>query len=319
MRDNFGRTIDYLRISLTDRCNMRCIYCMPNGVQNKLDHKDMLSYEQIMNVVDSFYELGLKKIRLTGGEPLARKGVPQFVKMVKSKYTDMEITMTTNGTMLLENLDDLYNGGLDRVNVSIDSLKNDTFKAITGFNKFVDIFTIINNLKEKNMVPIKINVVLMKGINHNEVLDFINLTKDKDIVVRFIELMPIGNNMEFFKKAYISNNEIIDSINDLVKVKSHPSEPAQYYKYKDYEGLVGFINPVSCSFCTGCNRLRLTSDGKILPCLHDSLNYDIKEYLNDKEALKKLIEKSIINKPQSHKIIETNFVPIKRNMNKIGG
>jgi cyclic pyranopterin phosphate synthase len=169
------------------------------------------------------------------------------------------------------------------------------------------------------MVPIKINVVLMKGINHNEVLECINLTKDKDIVVRFIELMPIGNNMEFFKKAYISNNEIIDSINDLVKVKSHPSEPAQYYKYKDYEGLVGFINPVSCSFCTGCNRLRLTSDGKILPCLHDSLNYDIKEYLNDKEALKKLIEKSIINKPQSHKIIETNFVPIKRNMNKIGG
>lgn len=318
MKDSYGREIDYLRISITDRCNFRCKYCMPeDGIEDKLSHNEILSFEDMIKIVKVFADLGIKKIRITGGEPLVRKGIVEFIGKINEIDKIEEITLTTNGYYLDELADDLKLNGLDRVNISLDTLNEDRFKDITRGGDLNKVIRGIKKAQRANLTPIKINAVLMDDLDNKEILDLINLTYD-GIDVRFIELMPMGNLIDFAKEHFKSNNEIIENIKGLEEIENvDKSSPAAYFKYKNAKGKVGIINPITCKFCDNCNRIRLSSTGKLRTCLHSNKEIDLKEYINDYNKLKKVIKNAIKTKEESHNIDENKY--ISTDMNKIGG
>lgn len=318
VKDSFGRKINYLRISLTDRCNLRCKYCMPECGVDKFTHDDMLSLEEIYEITKSFVSLGIDKIRFTGGEPLARKGIVELISKVSRLRGVSDIAMTTNGILLKRFAKDLKQAGLHRVNLSLDTLDPDKYKEITRGGKLDDFLSGIEEAKLVGLTPIKINTVLIGGFNDSEIENLVNLTLDEKIDVRFIELMPIGEASTWAKDKFISNDIILEKVKTLVPIeRQDPSSPAVYYKLPNALGKVGIINPISCKFCDNCNRVRLTSEGLLKLCLHSNKEIDLKKALRDGEDIKSLILESVLKKEESHHLEDGEYID--RNMNQIGG
>ncbi len=318
--DSFGRRINYLRISVTDRCNLRCIYCMPPEGVAWIPHSDLLSYEEISTIVQMAAALGINKIRLTGGEPLIRPGLPKLVEMLSRIEEINEIAMTTNGILLKEYAMVLKRAGLRRINISLDTLKADRFRYITRLGELKDTLKGIEAAREANLEPVKINVVVMRGINDDEVLDFAKLTREKGWHIRFIELMPFANVTEF-----VPSSEIRQSIVSLGKLEPCSpitgNGPTRNYRLPGAKGTIGFISPLSEPFCSACNRLRLTSNGQLCPCLLSDGGIDLKGPLRNNataQELKNLILKAVASKPKHHHLAD-GIVPVKHNMSQIGG
>lgn len=306
MKDNFNRDIDYLRISVIDRCNLRCVYCMPEeGITNLLPHYEILSYEEILKVVEIGIDLGITKIRVTGGEPLLRKGIVSFIERLAKIEGIQDIGMTTNGVLLKRFAKDLYNSGLKRVNVSLDSLDENKFRTITRVGLIYDVLESIEEADKVGLKPVKINVVVMKGINDDEIEKFALWSKEVEYQIRFIEFMPIGPNA-WKKELFLSKDEIKtkieNKVGNLIHVQMKKSGPAEYFMLEGGKGLLGFISPITTHICVRCNRLRLTAEGKLRPCLFSDKEVDLKQLLRSgasEEEIKKMIIKTIHLKPQS--------------------
>lgn len=318
MRDSFGRNINYLRVSLTDRCNLRCRYCMPEeGINPKLDHEDIITLEETYELIKSFVNLGIDKIRFTGGEPLVRKGVLDLIYKVSKLEGIKDIAMTTNGLLLKDMAKSLKEAGLNRVNISLDTLDEYKYYNITRGGKLSRVLEGIEEALKVGLWPIKINTVLIGGFNDDEVVDLVNLTK-KGIDIRFIELMPIGQAVDFAQEKFVSNDKVLGLVQSLKPVdKEDPSSPANYYALPNATGKVGLINPISCKFCNSCNRVRLTSTGKLKLCLHSNREIDLKKPLRDGKDLDKIVMEAILTKEEKHRLEEEEY--INRNMNQIGG
>ena len=323
--DGFNRRINYLRISITDKCNLRCIYCVPPTGDRKLEHREILRYEELLRIVRIAIELGINKIRLTGGEPFVRKGMGQFIPMLMSIDGLDDVSLTTNGVYLKDNLGMLKAAGIERINVSIDSLKRLNFKFITRFDYFTRVWEWIEMARDMGFSPIKLNVVVMKGINDNEVLDFGRLAIERPYHIRFIECMPIG--LQANSLAFIPNSEIekalVNEFGLLIPVSPGENDgPARRFRFEGGEGEIGFISPISHSFCQGCNRLRLTANGMLLPCLLSDREVSIKDPLRRgclDEELIEVFSKAVDLKPQHHPLNLDHQQRVQRKMCAIGG
>jgi cyclic pyranopterin phosphate synthase len=307
--DNFGRTIDYLRLSVTDRCNLNCAYChhSAGGGEN------LLTLAEISKTVRLFAECGIRKIRLTGGEPLVRDDIFEIVRICKETEGIREITLTTNGILLPEMARGLKAAGLDRVNISIDSLDPQQYKQIARADSLRDALSGVDAAINAGLKPVKLNTVLMSGVNDHEIDSFIALTKDKDVQVRFIEYMPMG---EAHKGKYISAEQVVSARPQLKKYDETKGVETLYY-IDGHKGKVGFIAPVSQPFCERCNRIRVTADCKIRHCLGDNLETDLREILKEEnQTALKLIQAAIEEKPS--KGFCRGFVT-NRGMGNIGG
>ena len=323
--DSFGRNINYLRISVTDRCNLRCIYCMPLEGVPQMSHSELLSYEEIQTVVRAAAELGINRIRLTGGEPLVRAELPKLVRMLSQIEGIEELSLTTNGVFLKKYALELKQAGLSRVNVSLDTLKADTFRYITRLGELQGVLEGIEAAKKAGFEPVKTNTVVMRGINDDEILDFAKMTYEDGWHVRFIELMPFKGVVEF-----VPSIELRQHISLLGKLEPCASitgnGPAMYYRLPGARGTIGFISPLTeTSFCSRCNRMRLTSDGKLRPCLLRENEIDLKLPLRSDEIgapmkeLKRLILKAVASKPEHHHLNEGVARLVNRKMSQIGG
>lgn len=281
LMDSFNRKIDYLRISITDRCNLRCKYCTESFLPF-IAHDDILRYEEIVRFVHIAAALGVSKVRLTGGEPLRRKSLPFLLKEIDAIETIKDISLTTNGVELTEHVEELRDAGLRRVNISLDTLKKDRFAYITGVDAFDRVMKSIERSREVGLDPVKVNTVIIKGFNDDEVLDFVDFSRRMDVQVRFIEFMPFGD------ESLWNSSKVLDSA-DLEKIirgsfqlqesfKSHRG-PARMFTLQGGAGQIGFISPMSSHICHECNRLRLTADGKIKPCLFSDAEYDARALL----------------------------------------
>ncbi len=319
MKDSFGREINYLRISLTDRCNLRCEYCMPkDGIKNKVTHDGMLSLEELYQVTEAFVNLGISKIRFTGGEPLVRYGAVDLMGKVGELDGVREVTLTTNGILLDQYAEELVKAGVNRINISLDTLDEEKYSLITRGGNLHRVLAGIRRVKELGMKPIKLNTVLIGGFNDDEICDFVELTRDGSIDVRFIELMPIGEAASFAKSKFIPNSTVLEKVPGLVPIdREDPSSPATYYRLKDAEGKVGLINPISCKFCANCNRVRLTATGKLKLCLHSDREIDLRRIIREGGDLEQTIENAILTKEEEHHLENQEY--IKRSMNSIGG
>jgi len=318
MKDKWARNIEYLRIYITDRCNLRCFYCMPDEGIQKLSHGDILSFEQLYLIVQAAVELGIKKVRITGGEPLVRLGVIEFISKISKLSGLTDIAMTTNGILLEKYAQKLKQAGLHRLNISLDSLREERYRQITRRGELQQVLKGIEAAERVGLSPIKINTVIMRGINDDEIEDFARLSQVKPYQIRFIELMPMGEAELIEDKRFISNEEIIEKIPELIPmVKGNDPGPAKYYQLLGAKGKLGFISPMSNHFCKTCNRIRLTADGKLKPCLHSNFEIDIKDATKIQD-IKRLLKKAILSKPERHHLNEGSESSI-RSMNQIGG
>lgn len=318
MRDSFGREIDYLRLSITDLCNLRCRYCMPKDGICKMSHDDVLRIEEMFKIAKIFVSLGVEKIRLTGGEPLVRRGVVDLVESIAKLEGIKDLTMTTNGVLLKKYAKSLKNAGLNRVNISLDTLKEERFSYITRGGKLKDVLEGIEEAKKVGLEPIKLNVVLIGGFNEDEIEDFVRLTETEYIDVRFIELMPIGQAKNFAVEKFITNSIVLEKVPELKEIPNlDPHSPAIYYKLSNSKGKVGLINPISCKFCEFCNKVRVTSRGKLKLCLHSNKEIDLKAPLRKGKNLEKIIINAVKKKPESHHLEDGNYIT--KNMVQIGG
>jgi GTP cyclohydrolase subunit MoaA len=291
---------------------------MPEMGIEKIDHEDILSLEEIDEVVTTFVALGIDKIRITGGEPLVRKGIITLVEKIKSHTEIKDLSMTTNGILLKEMAADLKKAGINRINISLDSLDSDKYAAMTRGGELKKVLEGIEEAIKVGISPIKINIVLIDGFNIDEVLNFVNLTRQKNVHVRFIELMPIGEVNTWSSMNYISNTKILELVPALSPIEREDiSSPASYYQIPGAMGTVGLISPISCKFCTNCNRIRMTADGKLKFCLHSNTEYDLKKVLDEKGDLKDFIEKSLVDKPLEHHLDQGKYIT--RNMVQVGG
>jgi cyclic pyranopterin phosphate synthase len=324
--DNFNRPISYLRISVTDRCNLRCVYCMPpEGVPCR-SHEEILRYEEIELFVQAAASLGISKVRLTGGEPLVRLGFVELVRMLARIPGIDDLAMTTNGTLLARYAAELAQAGLKRVNVSLDTLQLERFRQITRRGDLAAVFKGIAAAREAGLVPLKVNTVVVRGFNDDEVVDFARLTLEDDWHVRFIELMPVGTNTAWAGDGYVPVGEvrrrIEDALGELAPAKVGVGNgPARYYRLPGAVGTIGFISPVSEHFCYQCNRLRLTADGRLRPCLLSDYEIDLRTPLRqgaDLVKVRELLIRSIRAKPQGHRLDES-IAPKERAMSEIGG
>ena len=321
--DEYGRKINYLRISITDRCNLRCTYCMPPGGISLLNHNDVLRYEEITRLAHLAYELGFIKFRITGGEPLVRKGVPDLVENISGFGNNIDLSLTTNGILLSKYAKDLKSAGLQRINISLDTLDREKFKRISRFDLFQDVIKGIRSSIEVGFNPIKINVVVVRSFNYDEVLDFVDMTKDQPLWVRFIELMPFSRS-EFSLEDFVSANETKTKIEAHYKITeingTDSSTPARDYLVEGHKGQIGFIAPMSKKFCDHCNRIRLTADGRLLPCLMSEIEIDIKTLMREgasDDELKQIIQSAMQKKPKEHKLCTDEKVG--RAMSRVGG
>jgi len=326
LNDNNNRVINYLRLSITDRCNLRCIYCMPEDGIDFMSHDNILRYEEILRIVELSIQKGIRKVRLTGGEPLVRKGFTGFIKRLNRLEGLKEITLTTNGVLLKELAADIMAGGIRRINVSLDSLKRERFFRITGRDLFNQVWDGIQEAERLGFDPIKINVVAMRGINDDEIEDFARLTLEKPYHVRFIENMPVGRDNGWRADRFISVLEIynlIRKIGPLTPVLKRGSldGPAQRFVLDGALGEIGLIGALSNHFCDICNRLRLTADGYLRNCLFSDHEIDIKAALREGKGddVLNLLEKAIKEKPKSHNLNLLGTRNCMRGMSSIGG
>ena len=306
MRDPFGRDIDYLRISVTDRCNLRCIYCIPEGME-WIEKADILSYEEIERLVRILGRLGLRRLRLTGGEPTVRRQLPRLVEMLAAIEGIEEISLSTNGLKLTELAAPLRRAGLSRVNVSLDSLDEGRFREITRGGDLRKVLAGIEAAEKEGLLPIKINVVVMRGKNDGEITDFALLTQQRPWNVRFIEMMPLEGNVGEQEARYVSTDEVRRSLEALGGLE--PAEavrgngPATYFRYPGAPGTVGFISPLNHNFCDRCNRLRLTANGRLRLCLFGDNEIDLATPLRAGRGEEEIAEKvlgGLMAKPQRH-------------------
>lgn len=313
MRDRFNRNINYMRISLTDLCNIRCRYCMPESGVEKLCHSDILSVEEITEISKIAVKNGIEKIRLTGGEPLVRKGFLEICKNLSEIDGLKEICITTNGILFNKYANELSKSKVRRINFSLDTMDDKKYFEITRGGNLKDVLVSLENALKIGF-KVKVNTVLIGGFNDDEVMDFVNLTKENDIQVRFIELMQIGESANWSKDKFISNDEVLKIVPSLKSVGV--DGVAKVYKIDGYKGTVGLISPISNCFCEDCNRIRITSDGKLKPCLHSKDEINLK---NLKGAeLELTFREAIFGKPESHNLILGKSESL-RDMNKIGG
>ncbi|MBS4872136.1 MAG: GTP 3',8-cyclase MoaA [Peptoniphilus sp. oral taxon 375] len=316
MKDKFQREINYLRVSITDLCNFRCGYCMPQEGLVAKSRQEILTLEEIYYLVHTFVEKGINKVRLTGGEPLLRKNVLALIESLGKIEKIKDFALTSNGYLLKDYAQDLKAAGIQRVNLSLDTLNAQKFEKITHYDGFDKVW---QGLEEALNVGlgVKINAVLMKGINDDEIGDLIQLTKDYPLDLRFIELMPIGQTQDFAQKHFLSCDEVLKFDGLLEVERDDPHSPAQLYRLEGAQGRVGLIRPISQHFCQTCNRLRLTSDGKVKPCLHSDSSLDLMTPLRKGQDIRPLIDRAIQAKPERHHLLERQTS--QESMNRIGG
>ena len=327
MQDPFGRTIEYLRLSVTDRCNLRCRYCMPeHGVQD-IAHGDVLRYEEILRVAAAACRLGIRKIRVTGGEPLVRRGLVDFIAQLARLPEQPEIVLTTNGVLLAEYAEPLRAAGLSRVNVSLDTLRPDRFREMTRREGLEQVLAGISAAEQAGLLPIKINMIPFKNFNADEVVAFARLTLDHPWDVRFIEFMPISSDLDYVSRDGISMNAIqslLESVGELQILPRQPgsSGPAHMYRLPQAKGRIGLIPSVSGHFCADCNRLRVMADGRVRACLFDNQETDLKPVLRggaEDQELETLLRRAACAKPEKHQIQARSFLSPNRRMHGIGG
>lgn len=360
LRDSHGRQIRDLRISLTDRCNFRCFYCLPNGEPPLARKETILTFEEIVYISDIFVSLGIEKLRLTGGEPLIRKDVESLVeKLAQLKSHELQVTgdkveagsqklpvtsylspvtdfniphlkdlaLTTNGHTLPRRAADLKRAGLDRVTISLDSLKRENFKNITGVDKLEEVLAAIEAAKNAGLDPIKINVVVVRGRNDDEFVDFAQFARENDLSIRFIEFMPLDSGHEWNRSMVVPGREIkqtIDAVFPLeLKDKSRGAETAWRYKFADGgAGEIGIVAPVTEMFCGACSRIRLTADGQIRTCLFSTAEHNLRDVVRSGATRAEIVEfiRSVIMKKEArHTINDVQFAPASRSMSFIGG
>lgn len=317
MIDNFNRKINYLRVSVTDLCNLRCRYCMPEeGVVHR-DHSEMMTAEETLAAINAAVELGINKIRITGGEPLVKRGIVKLCKAVADMPGVEEVCITTNGILLTKYAAELKEAGVDRLNISLDTLDPDKFTYITRVGNLQDVLDGIDAAEKAGFENTKINCVLMGGFNDDEIEAFVDMTREKPIEVRFIELMPIGGGIDFDKQQFVSCEEVLKRVPELEPLETEDGV-ARLYKIPGAPGRVGLIRPISCEFCEGCNKIRLTADGKIKPCLHSAQEVPIKGFAGDE--MKAALERAILEKPERRGDLDAeNPSEAGRDMNQIGG
>ena len=323
MKDKFGREIDYLRVSVTDKCNLRCIYCMDEKDNSFLKNDEKLTDDEIYRIVKESSKLGIKKVRITGGEPLVRPDLVKLVSKINSIPGIEEIYLTTNGILLADMIDELAVNGLKGVNISLDSLNEERFNKLTRLGKLNKVLEAIDKAIALG-IKVKLNTVIVNDINKDEIIDFVNLTKEKEIDVRFIELMPIGIAINY-KGA--TNEDVLKVISENYSdyeevVRSKSGGPASYIKLKNAKGKIGFISAISNCFCEECNRIRLTPEGFLKQCLHFDYGIDLKSKLRTgitDEELRKLIYDNIYDKPEKHLFLEKSDHEELKFMNQIGG
>lgn len=303
--DPFGRAIQYLRISVTDRCNLRCTYCMPEMGVAYEDREEVLTYEEILRLVTLLARHGLRKVRLTGGEPLVRKELVTLVRQIADLPAIQDLGLTTNGVLLSRHAQDLWDAGLRRINISLDTLRPERFAQIARFAKFEEATAGLAAAEAIGFSPIKLNMVVMRGVNDDELADMAALTLDHPYDVRFLEYMPIGQVTPWqWKAQYVSNDEVLDTLRarfELIPLETAESSTARVFQILGARGRVGVINPISHKFCAGCNRLRLTANGALVPCLSDNYEYDLKTPLRrgaSDEELIAHIQAALAHKPQ---------------------
>lgn len=325
MKDSYGRKIDYMRISITDRCNLRCRYCMPEGIE-QVSMNDILTYEEIIRVCRAAARAGIRKLKITGGEPLVRLGCPELIGKLK-KITGIEqVTMTTNGVLLAELLPELLDNGLDAVNISLDTMNRDIYQQITGRDELPQVMEGIKKAIESG-IPVKANVVLQKGINEKEWKGLAELTKENTMDVRFIEMMPIGHGKEY---QTIYNEDILAKLRErepelYEDISVHGNGPAVYYRIPGAKGSIGFISAMHGKFCGNCNRLRLTSMGKLKSCLCFGDSIDLRKILRESggesvdELLYQAVCEAIRMKPEQHRFEALSDITEQKKMVQIGG
>lgn len=317
MIDQHGRTINYLRLSVTQKCNLRCIYCDPDSCPEAVG-QHLLSVEEISRICRLLYAAGIRRVRLTGGEPLLRQDLEEIVAAVKAVGEDIDLSLSTNGQGLAKRAEALYKAGLNRVNLSLDSINPDKYSKLTGGGELAEVLSAIDACLEQGLKPVKLNMVLMKTINDDEIGSMIALTKDRAIEARFIELMPmsqLGRN----PRLQMTADSVLALYPELVRLEEQtPGQPAVQYKIPGYQGTVGLIQPMSHQFCASCNRIRITADGMLKPCLGTIDEMSLLPALaKDDETLNKVLTQALKQKPRGHQF-NNHFIPA-RGMNQTGG
>lgn len=323
--DNCNRHLNYLRISITDRCNLQCRYCVPRDLIPKLTHDDILTYEEILRVVKIAVRLGISKVRVTGGEPLVRKGVIEFLHELTATEGLKDVSLTTNGVLLKGNLEKIQAAGISRINISLDTLNPAKYREITGYDEFDRVWQGIEKAHRMGFYPIKLNVVALRGINEEELLDLARLSFRYPFHIRFIEYMPIGQS-DFNPGSLLLVPEIknrISTIGSLVAVQETEYDgPAQRYRYADAIGEIGFIPAISQHFCNKCNRLRLTASGQLRPCLLSDHQEDLKAAVRQNFSDRQIAEiffRAVRHKPSDHNLLVKNHARVRSQMRGIGG
>jgi len=349
--DSYGRQIRDLRVSLTDRCNFRCFYCLPNGEPPLARKETILTFEEIVEICDIFVGLGIEKIRLTGGEPLLRKDVEKLVEKIallkiptpgsqvpsqdgpnnpKSKIQNpklKDLALTTNGFSLERRAEDLKKAGLDRVTISLDSLKRENFQKITGVDKLAEVLAAVEAAKRAGLEPIRVNAVIVRGRNDDEIVDLARFARENALSMRFIEYMPLDSAHEWDRQTVVSGREIYHRINEVfpleLKTASRGSETAWKYSFADStDGEIGIIAPVTEMFCGACSRIRLTADGQIRTCLFSTKEHNLRDKLRSGVSRAEIIEfirGVVFQKEPRHYINDAQFAPASRSMSFIGG
>lgn len=330
LADRFGRVHNYLRISVTDRCNLRCLYCMPEEGMQFAESETLLSYDEIVQIVEVGASLGISKLRITGGEPLIRPRLHTLIAQLSAIPGIEDIALTTNGIFLAAQAEDLRQAGLKRVNISLDTLDSIRFKYIARNGDLNKVFAGIKAAARVGFTPIKLNCVLLKGVNEDEIADFLQLANEYPLHIRFIEYMPIGHADEGWKKHYLPLSRVLEIAKESrlrikLKLDVHGNGPSEDWEIVGGAGSFGIIHPISDHFCKNCNRLRLTADGQIKPCLYWMDELNIKQAIGNQEEMKSIFMKAMQIKPENHemaaKLVDgmlTN-VPTERRMSQIGG
>lgn len=341
LRDAHNRIIRDLRVSLTDRCNFRCFYCLPNGEPPLARKETILTFEELERVCEIFVSLGVEKIRLTGGEPLLRKDVEKLIeKLARLKIQDSkfsiqvseklklkDLALTTNGHSFPRRAADLKRAGLDRVTISLDSLKRENFKEITGVDRLDDVLLAIEAAKKVGLEPIKINAVIVRGRNDDEIVDFADFARRENLQMRFIEFMPLDAGHGWTREQMVPAKEIREKINEnfplVLKESSRGAETAWKYEFADGAlGEIGIIAPVTEMFCGACSRIRLTADGQIRTCLFSTEEHNLRDFMRGgatRAEIVEFIQSVVLKKEAQHSINDQNFAPASRSMSFIGG
>ena len=313
MIDQFGRTVQYLRVSVTDKCNLRCVYCMPEEGLPWLKREELLNYEEIEQIIRAMALMGLQRVRITGGEPLVRRDLHELVRLIAAVPGIQDLSLSTNAVLLADQAESLRSAGIDRLNVSLDSLQPDRVDAIARRpGSFPKIMEGLDAAERTGFSPIKINVVLIRGQNDDEVRDFAEITRERPWHIRFIELMPTGANLELSANQFVSCTEVLRRVREIDELEPvagpFGNGPAKYYQFPGAPGTIGVITPMSHNYCDRCNRMRLTADGQLRPCLFGDIQTNLRDPLRAGEELTPLIEETLRIKPERHYLIQGSDV-----------